>query len=99
MTEPIAKDLAGLMLQEGDRVVFPQSEPMNRGRIEGIRRIFQRGPYEGGVRVTIVHTVDILIPPGHHTAGVTKCVKTPDEIKEDERMEKGLSRESSLVQV
>lgn len=92
-------DTAQHPLAEQDWVAFASgaSGPFDRGRIESIRTIMERGPYNSGTKVRIVHVVEYMLPPGHTVCPVMKVVPNETEIKESEASAKNPSEPHPLA--
>lgn len=90
------KDAAGNVVHEGDYVAFPGG----RGRVERIAPIMDRGPYQGGTRVTVQHEIDFALPPGHNGIPEIQLVVTSEEEKKkDSRRKEGKSAEKSPLEI
>lgn len=94
-------DTAKNPLNEQDWVAVAPSldGPFVRARIASIDRIIDRSPYNGGTKVTLIHKIEMMIPPGHTGVPVMKVIPSADEQADSDRAAKGLpdKEKSSLV--
>lgn len=90
------KDAVGNVVHEDDYVAFSGG----RGRVTRISPIMDRGPYQGGTRVTVVHEVDFALPPGMKALPEIQLVVTSEEErKKDARRKEGKVEEGSSLLV
>lgn len=89
------KDAVGNTVSEGDYVCWPGG----RGPVTRISPIMERGPYQGGTRVTVVHEVDFALPPGHKAIPeIQLVVPSDEEKKKQERKKQGMPAEPSFLE-